>query len=345
MVRNPLRARSAPVLRSRRALLGVAALLTGAASLLAPAPASAQAWPAKTIRILVGFPAGSTTDTMARALAEHMRTKLGQPVVVENRPGANGVIGVGEAARAAPDGYTLLATNSSSITVNPQIYRKLPYQTDSFAPVSMVVSAPFILTVNPANERVGSVKTVKELVELARERPGQLTYGSGGPGNLAHLTFAMLGNRAGVKMTHVPYKGAAAAQLGILSKEIDTMFDTQHGMPNIKAGKVRPIAVTSASRLPELPDVPTMAEAGFPDPEFHTIAWFTLSAPAGTPRPILDLLEKNAREIAQSTPLKARFQVFGMEGVGGSAEQFRRNFEATSPIIEKLIKVSGARTE
>ncbi len=298
MVRNPLRARSAPVLRSRRALLGVAALLTGAASLLAPAPASAQAWPAKTIRILVGFPAGSTTDTMARALAEHMRTKLGQPVVVENRPGANGVIGVGEAARAAPDGYTLLATNSSSITVNPQIYRKLPYQTDSFAPVSMVVSAPFILTVNPANERVGSVKTVKELVELARERPGQLTYGSGGPGNLAHLTFAMLGNRAGVKMTHVPYKGAAAAQLGILSKEIDTMFDTQHGMPNIKAGKVRPIAVTSASRLPELPDVPTMAEAGFPG--FEVTFWLGLLAPAGTPEPILQKIHEAVKSVREN---------------------------------------------
>ncbi len=298
MVRNPLRARSAPVLRSRRALLGVAALLTGAASLLAPAPASAQAWPAKTIRILVGFPAGSTTDTMARALAEHMRTKLGQPVVVENRPGANGVIGVGEAARAAPDGYTLLATNSSSITVNPQIYRKLPYQIDSFAPVSMVVSAPFILTVNPANERVGSVKTVKELVELARERPGQLTYGSGGPGNLAHLTFAMLGNRAGVKMTHVPYKGAAAAQLGILSKEIDTMFDTQHGMPNIKAGKVRPIAVTSASRLPELPDVPTMAEAGFPG--FEVTFWLGLLAPAGTPEPILQKIHEAVKSVREN---------------------------------------------
>lgn len=283
----------------RRLLATTAALAIGAALTLAPAAASAQAFPTKPIRIVVPFPAGSTTDMMARAVGEQLRVKLGQPAVVENRPGANGLIGVGEAARAPADGYTILATNSSSITVNPQLYKKATYNGErDFTPLSMVVSAPFILVVNPTGERTTQVNTVADLVAQARAKPGQITYGSAGPGNLAHLTFSMLGNRAGVQMTHVPYKGAAAAQVGLMAKEIDAMFDTQHGMPNIKAGKVRPLAVTSAKRIADLPEVPTMAEAGYPG--FEVTFWLGLLLPAGTPQPIVDRLYDAVKSVREN---------------------------------------------
>jgi tripartite-type tricarboxylate transporter receptor subunit TctC len=193
---------------SRRTLLASSMALAAALALpAAQAQQAPAAWPTKPLRIIVGFTAGSATDSIARVLAEHLRVKLGQPVTVENRPGANGVLGVTEVARAPADGYTLLATNSSSMTVNPQVYKKITYQPErDFAPVTMVVSAPFIITVNPTGERTASVNTIADLVAVARAKPGQLTYGSGGPGNLAHLGFELINNRAGIKTTHVPYK-------------------------------------------------------------------------------------------------------------------------------------------
>jgi len=280
---------------SRRAALTAAVALAAGAA--APA-ALAQAWPAKPIRIVVGFPAGSSTDTIARVLAEHMRGKLGQPVVVENRPGANGVIGVSEAARAQPDGYTLLATNSSSITVNHQIYKKISYLPErDFTPVTMVVSAPFVLTVNTGNERTAGVSTVADLVALARARPGQLTYSSGGPGNLAHLGFEMINNRANIKTTHVPYKGGMAAQTGMLGKEVDTMLDTPVAIPHVRSGRLKALAVTTAKRWPDLPDVPTMIEAGYPG--FDVSFWLGILAPAQTPQPVIDALYAAIRSVRE----------------------------------------------
>lgn len=264
------------------------AALCGAA-LVCTGDAHAQAWPARPIRIVVGFPAGSTTDAMARVVAEHMRGKLGQPVVVENRAGANGSLGVADVARSASDGYTILATNSSSITVNPQIYRKLSYAPErDFVPLTMVVSAPFILEINPASERTVGIQSVEDLLSLSRARPGELTYGSAGPGNLAHLTFAMLSNIAGVKTTHVPYKGGVAAQVGLLGQEVDALFDTPVAVPHIKAGKLKPLAVTASRRWRDLPGVPTMAEAGYP--AFDVTFWLGLLVPARTPQPIVDRL-------------------------------------------------------
>ena len=246
---------------TRRALIGMALALAGAA---ASSDANAQAWPTKPIRIITGFPAGSATDSIARTVAEHLRAKLGQPVIVENRAGANGALGAAEVARSPADGYTILATNSSSITVNPQVYRKIPYQPErDFTPLSMVVSAPFIIAVNPTGERTASVHTIADLVALARAKPGQLTYGSGGIGNLAHLGFEFINNRAGIKTTHVPYKSGVNAQIGLIGKEIDMLLDTPVTTPNIKAGRLRALAVTTAKRWPDLPDVPTMIEAGY----------------------------------------------------------------------------------
>jgi tripartite-type tricarboxylate transporter receptor subunit TctC len=267
-------------------VIGLAALVIGASG---HSRAQTAVFPAKPLRIIVGFPPGSSTDSIARASADHLRLKLGQPVVVDNRPGANGVLGATEAARAAADGYTLLATNSSGITVNPQIYRKITYQPDrDFTALTMSVSAPFILTINPASERTSAVNTVADLVALARAKSGQLTYGSAGTGNLGHLGFEMLNNRAGIRTVHVPYKGGSGAHLALLAREVDAHLATPSAVPTIRSGKLRALAVTSAKRWPDLPDVPTMIEAGFAG--FDVPFWLGLMAPAQTPAPVIQTL-------------------------------------------------------
>ena len=293
---------------SRRQLTATALALT-AAGLAGQAQAQAQAWPSKPIRIIVGFPAGSSTDSVARVLAEHLRAKLGQTVIVENKPGANGVLGVTEVARAPADGYTILATNSSSMTVNPQVYRKISYKLADFAPVSMVVSAPFVLTVNATGERTAAVNTVADLVTLARALPGQLTYSSGGPGNLAHLGFEMINNRAGIKSIHVPYKGGVAAQIGLLGKEVDAQLDTPIAVPHVKAGRLKALAVTTAKRWPDLPTVPTMIESGYPG--FDVSFWLGVLVPAQTPPAVIQALSNAIRSVREDANAMKILQIQG----------------------------------
>jgi tripartite-type tricarboxylate transporter receptor subunit TctC len=242
-------------------------------------------------------------------LAEHLRAKLGQTVIVENKPGANGVLGVTEVARAPADGYTILATNSSSMTVNPQVYRKISYKLADFAPVSMVVSAPFVLTVNATGERTAAVNTVADLVTLARALPGQLTYSSGGPGNLAHLGFEMINNRAGIKTIHVPYKGGAAAQIGLLGKEVDAQLDTPISVPHVKAGRLKALAVTTAKRWPDLPTVPTMIESGYPG--FDVSFWLGVLVPAQTPPAVIQALSNAIRSVREDANAMKILQIQG----------------------------------
>ncbi len=281
---------------TRRATLA----LCLAASWLAAAPAQAQAdnWPAKPIRIVVGLPAGSFTDTIARAVSDQLSKQLGQPVIVDNKPGANGAIGVGEVARSAPDGYTLLVTNSSSITINPQIYKKISYQTKDFAPVTMLLDAPFILTANPDWASKHQIRSAQDVIAYAKRNPDKISYGSAGPGNIAHLAFAQWSNRTGVKTTHVPYKSASQAQLAVLSGELDTQFDTWSALPQIAASKLLPLAVTAPQRMKQLPNVPTMAEAGYAD--FNVTFWAGLFAPAGTPPAIVDKLYEATKSMLQN---------------------------------------------
>lgn len=270
------------------------------ASWLAAASAHAQAdnWPAKPIRIVVGFPAGSFTDTIARAVSDQLSKQLGQPVIVDNKPGANGAIGVGEVARSAPDGYTLLVTNSSSITINPQIYKKITYQPKDFAPVTMLLDAPFILTANPDWASKHQIRSAQDVIAYAKRNPDKISYGSAGPGNIAHLAFAQWSNRTGVKTTHVPYKSASQAQLAVLSGELDTQFDTWSALPQIAASKLLPLAVTAPQRMKQLPNVPTMAEAGYAD--FNVTFWAGLFAPAGTPPAIVDKLYEATKSMLQN---------------------------------------------
>ena len=281
---------------TRRATLALCLV----ASWLAAAPAHAQAdnWPAKPIRIVVGFPAGSFTDTIARAVSDQLSKQLGQPVIVDNKPGANGAIGVGEVARSAPDGYTLLVTNSSSITINPQIYKKISYQTKDFAPVTMLLDAPFILTANPDWAGKHQIDSAQDLIVYAKRNPDKISYSSAGPGNIAHLAFASWSNRTGVKTTHVPYKSASQAQLAVLSGELDTQFDTWSALPQIAAGKLLPLAVTAPQRMKQLPNVPTMAEAGYAD--FNVTFWAGLLAPAGTPPAIVNKLYEATKGMLQN---------------------------------------------
>lgn len=259
-----------------------AIVLSLAMSALAASPSIAQeAWPAKPVKIIVPFPAGSFTDTVARVISDHMGKALNQTVIVENLAGANGVLGLSTAARLPGDGYTFVITNSSSITINPQIYKKISYKTSDFTPVTMVLDAPFIIVVNPEWAQKNGVKSLKDVVSYAKSNPGKLSYGSAGPGNIGHLSMAMLSNKTDVKTTHIPYKSAAAAQLATMGGEIDTLFDTWAAVPHIKAGKLKPLAVTATKRMAQLPDVPTVAEAGYPD--VVVTFWTGMFAPAGTP--------------------------------------------------------------
>lgn len=287
---------------SRRDFLVASASVAGASALpFGSSIAFAQdaKWPSKLIRIVVPFPAGSITDAMARMLADGLAKSLGQPVIVDNKGGANGSIGAAEVARSAPDGYTLLATNSSSITVNPLIYKSSAYKAADLAPITVVLDAPFILNVNPDWAKKNSINSAQDLVAYAKRKPSELSYGSGGLGNLAHLAYAMLSNSEKIQTTHVPYKAASQASMAVMAGEVNSSFDTLASVPQIRAGKLKALAVTSSERLAQMPDVPTMAQAGFPD--INLTFWLGLLAPAGTPSAIVEKLYTNSK-LAMAVP-------------------------------------------
>ena len=316
----------------RRRLVGS---LFAACALAATGTTHAQTFPSKPIQIVVGFAAGTTTDVIARVAAEHLRAKFGVPVVVINKPGANGVIAATEVSRAAADGHTLLATNTSSMTVNPHLYRKLGYQMSDFTPVAMVTQAPLILTVNPTNERIGSIKTVAELVAYGRANPGALSYAAAGPGNITGLTFRILNNHAGVKANEVIYKSAVASQLGVLGKEVDAFIDTPGAVPHVKAGKLTALAVTSPKRWRDLPDVPTMKEAGFP--QIDVTFWLALFAPSQTPPAIIDKLHATLATLRDDPVLVKQLLAHGDVEMTNPKE-FGERIRAESAMWGEIIK-------
>lgn len=312
--------------------------LVGLALTAAHAQDLSKPWPNKPLRIVVGFPAGSVTDTVARVMAEQLAKSLAQPVVVENKPGANGAIGVGEVARATPDGYTLLVTNSSSITINPQLYKQITYKASDFAPITMVIEAPFILTVNPEWAQKNAVNNIRDLIRYAQAQPDKLTYGSGGQGNMAHLSFVSLSNRANIKTTHVPYKSAAQAGLAMISGELNAGFDTLSTVPNIQAGKLKALAVTSSKRIAQLPELPTMAEAGFTD--FEVIFWMGLLAPAGTPEAIITKIYEAARLITANSKAETVLKSNG-EPVLLDPKSFANLIHKEVPLWGEVIRREG----
>ncbi len=252
-------------------------LLAAAIGLGLPALSQAQTYPTRPIKIIVPSPAGATTDTLVRMVAAKLQAKWGQPVVVDNRPGAGGNIGAEEAAKAAPDGYTLLFTYPAPLAVNKTLFKQLEYDPDRFVPISLVATVPLVLAVPPKEEAT----TVQQLIAFAKAHPNQLNFASQGYGTSAHLASELFKSMAGIEIVHVPYKGSAPALTDLLGGRIDMMFiELSTVLPQIKAGKLRALAVGSAKRNPFLPDVPALAEVL---PGYQASTWFAMAAPPGTP--------------------------------------------------------------
>ena len=309
---------------------------------LATTLASAQGYPAKPIRFVVGFPAGSITDSLARILAEHVKGRLGQPVVVDNKPGANGAVGAGEVARAAPDGYTVLVSNSSSITVNPLLYKNLPYAQRDLAPVTLVTAAPFILTINPDKDFGAAVGSVADLVRIAKAKPGALSYGSAGQGNLMQLTMELFSGEAGMQLLHVPYKSGALATTALIGREVDVVFDTPTVVPQVKAGRLKALAVTTPTRWRDLPDVPTMIEAGYPG--FDASFWLGVSVPTQTPAAIIRALHEAIRSALEVPATRIQLAALG-DVLMLDPDKFAARIKRETDDNAATIKRAGIRVE
>ena len=315
----------------RRALLQIA---SAGAAWLAAGPVRAQAYPNRAIRLVAPYPAGGSADTLARAVAEHLRKELGQPVVVDNKPGGNTSIGAAAVATAAPDGYTLLVCTGSTVVTNPFLYPKLSYAPErDLAPVARVAVAPLVVAVNAALP----AKNLAELIRLAKAKPGSLNYASTGMGSVIHLATLLLEGQAGVEMTHIPFNGSTPAIAAVLGGEVQLFLDAvQSSLPHIKAGKLRALAVTTAERLQILPDVPTVAESGFPG--FDVSAWYGVMAPAKTPPEIVARLNEAIGRLLTDKTFREFFEAQGLAIPAPTSPQaygefIRRERDKWGPLI------------
>lgn len=324
-------------------LAAVAAMAAMAAMAFSPV-ARADAYPAKPITFVVPVPAGGGMDAIARALAEAMSKRMGQPIIVDNKPGAGGMIGTQFVARAAPDGYTILLTPSGSILTAPFLYSKVPYDPKrDLTFISQICTGQLVLAVNP--QKVPA-KTVKEFIAWAQQRKGNVTYGSYGVGSAGHLMSAYLNQANRLEMTHAPYKGESPMVQDLIGGQLDWAIGTAGVMgPYLQSGRLRALAVMGDRRLVDLPNVATMSESGYTDPEYRPIGWAAMLGPANLPPAILARLEQEARAAVQTTELKARFQLYGMYGMGTTSTAFRRDFDTMLPVMERLVRLSGAKIE
>ncbi|HEX4325499.1 MAG TPA: tripartite tricarboxylate transporter substrate binding protein [Burkholderiales bacterium] len=301
---------------------------------LAPPAALAQAYPDKSIRLIVPFAPGGGNDTVARAIAQQLSVTLGQQVFVDNRPGAGGVVGAEQAAHAPGDGYTLFLGGVGSHAVNPNLHPHLSYDAvKDFSPIILIASAPSVLVVYPAVP----AKTIQEFTALAKSQPGKLTYASNGNGSSAHLAAAMFESMAGVQMLHVPYKGLAPALSDLLAGQVNSMFSSMVAIiPQIKAGKVRALAVTSKKRSALLPEIPTVAESGLP--AYEAGSWYGLLAPAGTPRERVMKLNAESNKALATPAVRNTLASDGSEIMGGSPEDFATHIRTEIARMGKVIR-------
>jgi tripartite-type tricarboxylate transporter receptor subunit TctC len=314
-------------------------LLLGLALATFCSAAAAQTYPAKTVRMVVGYPPGGPTDLLARIVSQKLTESWGQQVIVDNRPGASGMIGAELTVRAAPDGYTLLMV-PVTYAVTPSLYPRMNYDAvKDLAPVAQVAAAPFILVVHPTLP----VKTVKELIALARSKPGQLNYASASAGGMPHLAGELFNTMTGVKMVHIPYKGAAPATTDLLAGQVSLMFNNMlSAMPQVKSGRLRAIAVTSTKRSAAAPELPTIAETV---PGYEASGWYAAFAPAATPRELITRLNNDMNRVMKMPDVTQRLAGDGVEAVGTTAEQFGIYLRQEIVKWGKVVTASGARAD
>ncbi len=311
------------------------------AAALLPQAAQAQQYPAKPIRFVVPYPAGGPLDTVARLLGQKVSESVKEPVVVDNKPGAGGNIGADAVAKSAPDGYTILMGAVATHAINPTLYTSIPYDAvKDFVPVTQVASTPNVLVVNPSVP----VSNVREFIAYAKANPGKLNFGSGSTGSAGHLAGELFKTMAGVDMVHVPYKGAAPAMTDLIGGQIQLMFDNfASSLAQVRAGKVKALAVTTAKRSVLAPDLPTIAESGLPGFDINT--WFGIFVPAGTSREIVERLHAEFVKALSAPDIREKMMTLGAEPVGSTPEEFAAYIRAEAVKYARVIKASGAKAD
>jgi tripartite-type tricarboxylate transporter receptor subunit TctC len=304
-------------------------------------PSFSQPYPSRPIRFIVPYTPGGLGDTFARAVGQGLSERMGQPVVIDNRPGASQAIGAEATAKAPPDGYTVFMGTQSGLVLNTLAKKSLPYDpVRDLAPISMLFTSPLYLVVNPSVP----AKSVKELIALAQAKPGKLTFASIGPGSSLHLAGEMFRTQAKVDILHVPYKGSSPAMTDLLGGQVDMMFEGGvSSLPHVRSGKLRALATTGRKRTEAMSDLPTMIEAGVPD--FDITVWFGLVGPAKTPRPILERLNREVGEILRTPALKEKFAAAGIEITPSTPEELGERIRSDLPYWRKVMREAGIQPE
>jgi tripartite-type tricarboxylate transporter receptor subunit TctC len=306
---------------------------------LVASDASSQTFPGKPVRIIVPFAPAGSTDITARIVAQKLTDAWRQQVIVDNRAGAGGNIGAEVVAKSAPDGYTLLLATTGVMGINHRLYRNLPYDAvRDFSPVTQIGALPLILIVHPSLP----VKSVRDLVAIAKAKPGELSYASSGVGSATHMTCELFRMMAGVDVVHIPYKGSGQAMVDLISGQVGMAFDQiTSSLPHVESGKLRAVAVTSAKRFPSVPQLPTVAEAGIPG--YESVSWNGIAAPAGTPRDIVSRIQEQIARALQAPDIKERFFKDGIEGVGSTPDQFAAHIRSERAKWEKVVDSAGIK--
>lgn len=304
--------------------------------------AHAQSWPSKPVRIVVAYPPGGGIDVLGRQLAEKLTASWGQPVVVENKPGANTILATDSVAKSAADGHTILLTTDATFSINPHLYSKLPFDPQrDFVPVTMLVLLQQLLVAHPSVP----ANTLPELIRLAKDKPGSINYASYGSGSQPHLSGEMLKNKAGIDLVHVPYKGISLAVPAVMAGEVQLTFaGIATSLPQLKAGRIKPIAIGGLKRSPLLPEVPTFSELGYPEVETH--AWFGLFVPAGSPREAVERIHRDTRKILEEPEFRQKQLIEkGYDVVGSSPQEFAAYIRTDYESRGRAVKISGAKAE